>query len=124
MGGEIDLVGSLPAVLAQLRAGTIKALGVGTLRRSSQLPDVPTMQEEGIAGYRASLWLGLAAPAGVPEAIINRLSNELKAVVEDPEVAANLSKNGAEPLVMSPEEFKQLIVDELVTYGKIVEKIK
>lgn len=125
MSGEVDvLFGSMPAVLAQIRAGSIKPLAVGTIKRSPQLPDVPTMQQAGVAGYRASLWLGLASPAGVPEAIVKRLSNELKIVIEDPEVAEKLSSNGAEPSVMSPEEFRQLISEELVKYGEIVKGIK
>lgn len=125
MSGEVSvLFGSMPAVLAQVRANSIKALAVGTLSRSSQLPNVPTMQQAGVAGYRASLWLGLSAPAGVPDAIIKKLSSELAAVLKDPAVAEKLATNGAEASIMSPEEFGKLIADELVTYGKIVKTIK
>lgn len=125
MGGEIDvLIGSLPAVLAQIRAGSIRALGVGTLRRSPQLPEIPTVQEAGVAGYRASLWLGLAAPAGVPDGVLARLSSELKAVVEDSGTAEKLSTAGTEPNFMSQVEFRQLIEEELVKYGEIVKGIR
>jgi tripartite-type tricarboxylate transporter receptor subunit TctC len=125
MSGEVSvLFGSMPAVLAQIRAGSILPLAVGTVKRSPQLPDVPTMQEAGVAGYRASLWLGLAAPAGIPEDIVKRLNSELAAVLNDPAVAEKLSTNGAEASIMTPEVFRNLIADELVTYGKIVKAIK
>src|SRR5690606_4359866 len=78
MGDEVQvLFGSMPAVLSQIKAGSIKALAVGTVKRSPELPDVPTMQEAGVKDYRASLWLGLSAPAKTPDAAINRLSAAL-----------------------------------------------
>lgn len=124
MSGEVDvLFGSMPAVLSQIRAETIKALAVGTVERSPQLPDVPTMQEAGVADYRASLWLGLAAPAGTPQEVIDRLHEEVVAVVSDPAVAEQLANNGAEPTTTTPAEFRELIEQELVTYGQIVESL-
>jgi tripartite-type tricarboxylate transporter receptor subunit TctC len=125
MGGEVQvLFGSMPAVLSQIRAETITPLAVGTVARSPQLPDTPTMREAGIEGYRASLWLGLAAPAGTPQEAIDRLSEALSDAVSDPQVREQLANNGAEATDMSPEEFRQLIVDELETYGQIVEQIQ
>jgi tripartite-type tricarboxylate transporter receptor subunit TctC len=124
MGGEVQvLFGSMPAVLAQIRANSIKALAVGTTRRSPQLPDVPTVQEAGVPGYRASLWLGLAAPAGTPEPVVKRLHQELTAVVKDPAVAEQLVKNGAEPATTTPEEFRQLIREELGIYRRIIDAL-
>jgi tripartite-type tricarboxylate transporter receptor subunit TctC len=125
MADEVQvLFGSMPAVLSQIRAGSIKALAVGTTSRSPQLPDVPTMQEAGVKGYRASLWLGISAPAGVPQAIVDRLSAALEETVKDPQIAEQLSKNGAEPTVMKPAEFRKLIAEELETYGSIVAATK
>jgi tripartite-type tricarboxylate transporter receptor subunit TctC len=121
MGDEVQvLFGSMPAVLAQIRADSIKALAVGTVQRSPELPDVPTLQEAGVADYRASLWLGLAAPAGTPDEVIAILSDALADAVADPEVAQQLSNNGADPSAMGPEEFRQLIQSELDVYGNIV----
>jgi hypothetical protein len=121
MGNEVQvLFGSMPAVLSQIRAETITPLAVGTVARSPQLPDTPTMREAGIEGYRASLWLGLAAPAGTPQEAIDRLSEALSDAVSDPQVREQLANNGAEATDMSPGEFRQLIVDELETYGQIV----
>lgn len=125
MGDEVQvLFGSMPAVLAQIKAGSIKALAVGTTGRSPELPDVPTMQQAGVAGYRASLWLGLAAPAKTPEAVIKRLNEALNASLDDPEVVKQLAANGAEASKMSPDEFRKLIADELEVYGKIVAGMK
>lgn len=125
MGDEVQvLFGSMPAVLAQIKAGSIKALAVGTTGRSPELPDVPTMQQAGVAGYRASLWLGLAAPAKTPEAVIKRLNEALNASLDDPEVVKQLAANGAEAAKMSPAEFRDLIASELEVYGKIVAGMK
>lgn len=125
MGNEVQvLFGSMPAVLSQIQAGSIEALAVGTVARSPELPDTPTMQEAGVEGYRASLWLGLAAPAGTDDAIIQTLADALAESVQDEAVAAQLSANGADPLIMTPEEFRELIVSELEVYGEIVSDVE
>lgn len=125
LGDEVQvLFGSMPAVLSQIKAGALKALAVGTTKRSPELRDVPTMQEAGVAGYRASLWLGLAAPAKTSPAVIKRLNEALNASLDDPEVVKQLAANGAEATKMSPDEFRQLIAAELDTYGKIVAGMK
>jgi tripartite-type tricarboxylate transporter receptor subunit TctC len=122
MGGEVQmLMGSMPAVLSQIKAGSIRALAVGTLRRSPELPDVPTMQEAGVAGYEASLWLGVIAPAGTPEAVVKRLHEAVVKVVNNPDVAKRLRSNGAEPLTSTPQNFAKQIRDDLAKYTKIVQ---
>lgn len=124
MGDEVQvLFGSMPAVLSQIKAGSIRALAVGTTTRSPQLPDTPTMQEAGVEGYRASLWLGLSAPAGTPEDVIEKLAETLQDSISDPDVAERLAQNGAEATLMSAEEFRDLIASELKTYGTIVESM-
>lgn len=124
MGDEVQvLFGSMPAVLSQIKAGSIRALAVGTTQRSPQLPDTPTMQEAGVEGYRASLWLGLSAPAGTPGEAIEKLAATLQDAVADPEVAERLAQNGAEATPMSAEEYRDLIASELKTYGAIVESM-
>ncbi len=124
MGNEVQvLVGSMPAVLSQIQAGSIDALAVGTLERSPELPDVPTMQEAGLEGYRASLWLGLAAPAGTPDDIVVRLAETLGDALQDPAVQEQLRSNGADPTVMSSGAFRELIASELDVYGGIVDSM-
>lgn len=121
MGNEVQvLFGSMPAVLAQIEAGSIKALAVGTTERSPELPDTPTMQEAGVEGYRASLWLGLSAPKGTPADRVERLAEVLGEAVENEEVAKQLAANGADATKMSPADFKALIESEMEVYGKIV----
>jgi tripartite-type tricarboxylate transporter receptor subunit TctC len=125
MGDEVQvLFGSMPAVLAQIKAGSIKALAVGTTERSPELPDVMTMQEAGVAGYRASLWLGLSAPAGTPDAVVARLNEALNDALDDPEVVQQLAASGAEASKLSPSEFRQLIADEMEVYGRIVSSMR
>lgn len=126
MGDEVQvLFGSMPAVLSQIKAGSIKALAVGTVKRSAELPDVPTMQQAGVKDYRASLWLGLAAPKGTPKAAIDRLSAALnEAIAKDQEFVKQLASNGATATKMGPAEFKKLNASELDTYGKIVANMK
>ena len=125
MADEVQvLFGSMPAVLAQIKANSIKALAVGTTTRSAEIPDVPTMQQAGVAGYRASLWLGLSAPANTPAAVIARLSKSLNEVVSDPAVAKQLANTGADATIMSQPEFKKLIAAELDIYKKIVDAMK
>ena len=125
MADEVQvLFGSMPAVLAQIKANSIKALAVGTTTRSAEIPDVPTMQQAGVAGYRASLWLGLSAPANTPTAVIARLSKSLNEVISDPTVAKQLANTGADATIMSQPEFKKLIAAELDIYKKIVDGMK
>jgi tripartite-type tricarboxylate transporter receptor subunit TctC len=124
MGGEVQmLMGSMPAVLNQIKAGAIRALAVGTVSRSPALPDVPTMQQAGVAGYEASLWLGVVAPAGTPDAVVKRLQEAVHKVVNDAEVAKRLRGTGAEPRVNTVAEFAKQIEADLAKYTKIAKDI-
>ena len=118
------LFGSMPAVLAQIKAGSIKALAVGSAARSPELPDAPTIAEAGVPGYRATLWLGLSAPAKTPPAVITRLSQALDAALSNPDVAKRLAAAGAEASKMSSADFTKLISREMEIYGKIVAGMK
>lgn len=118
------LFGSMPAVLGQIKGGAIRALAVGTTSRSPELPNVATMQEAGVPGYRASLWLGISAPARTPASVVNRLNAALGQALADPAVAKRLLDAGAEPAKTTPAEFSKLISSELEVYGKIVAGMK
>ena len=83
-------MGSMPAVLARSKSGDIRALAVGSVRRSPELPDVPTMQQAGVKDFEASLWLGVVAPAGTPDAIMKQLHAAILKTVKDPDVAKRL----------------------------------
>ena len=98
LSGEVDMMfDNLPSAMGQIQAGTVKALAVTTVGRSKALPDVPTLVELGMADYDVSAWFGLAAPAGISPAIVSRLEQALEKVSKQPDVAAAMQRQGAEP---------------------------
>lgn len=124
LSGEVQLLmGSMPAVLAQIKNGEIRALAVGTVRRSPELPDVPTMQEAGVKDFEAALWLGVVAPAGTPDAIIKQLHGVLLKTIKDPAVAKRLRSAGAEPMTSSPAEMQKQIEADLKKYIELAKVI-
>ena len=121
IAGQVEILfGSLPAVLPHAKSGRVRALAVGTLKRSPSLPEVPTVADAGYAGFDASLWLGIMAPAGTPAAVIERLNKELVAAVAAPDTRDLLDKNGAEVLTSTPAEMAAMVRDGVVKYAKIV----
>jgi tripartite-type tricarboxylate transporter receptor subunit TctC len=121
IAGQVEILfGSLPAVLPHAKSGRVRALAVGTPKRSPSLPDVPTVAESGYAGFDASLWLALMAPAGTPAPIIERLNKEVIAAVSSKETSETLDKNGAEPLTSTPAELAAIIKDGVAKYAKVV----
>jgi tripartite-type tricarboxylate transporter receptor subunit TctC len=123
VAGQVEILfGSLPAVLPQAKSGRVRALAVGTLKRSPSLPEVPTVAESGYPGFDASLWLALMAPAGTPAPVIERLHREVLAAVSAPDARELLDKNGAEVLTSTPAELAAMIRDGVARYGKIVKQ--
>ena len=97
IAGEVDFAfENLPSALGQVQGGRVKALAVTTATRSRALPDVPTMQEQGMADFEVSAWYGVAAPAGLPAAVSERLQTALRQAVADAEVAAAMARVGAD----------------------------
>jgi len=124
LAGEVQTIfGSMPALLAQVKANKLRPLAVGTARRSPAVPDVPTVAELGYPGFEAALWLGIVAPAGTPASAIGRLSRELKDIVATPAFREAMDKNGAEPISNTPEQFATLIRQEADRYGKVVKAL-
>ena len=98
LAGEVDMMfDNLPSAMGQIQGGKVKALAVTTVQRSKALPDVPTLVELGMPDFDVSAWFGLAAPAGTPPAIVTRLEQALEKVSKQPEVAASMLRQGAEP---------------------------
>jgi tripartite-type tricarboxylate transporter receptor subunit TctC len=123
IAGQVEILfGSLPAVLPHAKAGKVRALAVGTPKRSPSLPEVPTVSESGYPGFDASLWLAIMAPAGTPAPVIERLNKEVIAAVSSKETAELLDKNGAEPLTSTPAELAAIIKDGVVKYAKVVKE--
>ncbi len=121
LGGRVSLtMNSIAPVLAHIKAGKLRALGVAGAKRSPQLPDVPTIIEAGVPGYESGSWLGLLAPAKTPPKIIARLSAVTVKVVHSPETQARLEGLGAVPEGSSPSEFARQIRREWEQSAKIV----
>ena len=101
LSGEVDMMfDNLPSANVQIQAGKLRALAVTTAQRSTALPDVPTLAEAGMDGFNVSAWFGVAAPAGLPAPVATRLADALQKVVQQPEVAAAMQRQGADPAFM------------------------
>ena len=121
LGGQVQaLFGSMPAVLPHAQAGRVRAIAVGTTKRSQALPNVPTVAESGYPGFEVSLWLGFFAPKGTPKPVLTRLQTELTAIANSPEVKALFEKNGADAVTNTPAEMTKLMKTELDKYGKVI----
>jgi tripartite-type tricarboxylate transporter receptor subunit TctC len=121
------LAGQIPIMFAGLsntpphiRAGRIRALAIGSAKRSAAMPDVPTMQEAGVPGFDYSAWAGLLAPAGTPPAIVQKLNADWAKVVAMPEVRDKLVALGFELTPTSPAEFGEMIRREMAKVAKVV----
>ena len=113
-------VGSLAQMIPQIKAGKLKALAVGSRSRVPALPDLPTVAEAGLPGYEVVNWWGIAAPAGTPQTIVERLHRELTAVVSSNETRKRFESEGADPLQMTPEEFGRFIAQETAKWARVV----
>ena len=105
-----------------IKSGQLKALGTGGAKRSSVLPDVPTISEAGVPGYVADNWWGLAAPAGLPEALVEKLFAASQAALKSPELLAAFEREGAAPVTMTTAEFGDYIKGEIAKWGRVVKE--
>ena len=103
-----------------VRSGKLRALGVGATKRNSILPNVPTVAEAGVPGYESANWIGIVAPAGTPDAIVDKLHKEIAAILESPEVQQRLAAQGAEAVPMSPAEFGAFMEKEMAKWERVV----
>jgi tripartite-type tricarboxylate transporter receptor subunit TctC len=130
-GAATDLVAGVvetsfagvPNALSQVPQGRLKAFAVTTAKRIPQLPDVPTMQEAGVPGYEASVWLALLAPAGTPKDIVNKLNSEIAKLMNTPDTKKALYDAGVEPTPSTPEAMSDYMVKEMERWGKVVKEI-
>jgi tripartite-type tricarboxylate transporter receptor subunit TctC len=122
MGGQVELMFDAVTTMAdQVRAGKVRALATTGLQRSSVLPEVPTLNEAGVPGYEATIWLGLLAPKGTPKAVVERLNQAVSRTVNLPEVRQLWAKQGAVPLVMSPEVFDKYVRDDIAKWARVIQ---
>lgn len=121
IGGQIGMTmtGLLP-VQPHLRAGKLRAIGVGSASRISQLPDVPTIAESGFPGFETTQWYGVLAPARTPRAVVDQLAADIQRALARAEVQRRLEAEGAQPRSMGPDEFAAFIRAETERWGKVV----
>ena len=123
LGGivKVSFVG-VPNALPNLASGKIKALAVSTRKRYGDLPDVPTLDEAGVKGYDATIWLGLLAPPGTPREIVDKLNTSITKILSTPEAKKLMDSAGVDVATSSPEEFQKLMQSELDRWGKVVKE--
>jgi tripartite-type tricarboxylate transporter receptor subunit TctC len=123
-GGQVQvLADNVSSALPQVKAGKVKAIAVTSAHRSKALPDIPTIAEQGVAGFESGSWFALFAPAGTPPEIISKLNTEVALALKDPVSHDTLSAQGAEPAPGTPDALRQLIRDDLKKWGDVVKRI-
>ncbi len=122
IGGHVKIMfSSLIQTTPFIKTGQLRALGTGGTKRSSVLPDVPTIAET-VPGYDAENWWGVVAPAGLPQPIVEKLHKEIQATLENPDLKAQFAREGAQTLDMSSAEFAKYIQSEIDKWGRVVKE--
>ncbi len=121
LGGQVQMMFDAITTMAQnVRAGKVVALGTSGKVRSKVLPDVPTISEAGVPGYESVIWLGVMAPKGTPQPIVERLNAAIRKVVNSPDIEASWAKQGATGMSMSPAEFDKFLRADIRKWAKVV----
>jgi tripartite-type tricarboxylate transporter receptor subunit TctC len=121
VAGQVSLMFDLVLTAApHVKSGAVRGLAVTGARRSSALPELPTVAESGVPGYEVSAWFGIFAPAGVPQPVVQRLNAEFVKALQQPELRQRLASQGAEPLTSTPEEFAAYLRSEIAKWAKVV----
>ena len=122
LAGNVDLlVSSLPSAMGQIKSGKLRPLAVTSAKRSSSLPDVPTVAESGFKDFDVSTWYGVFAPAGTPAAVVTTVNAEINKLLATPDMKAAIQAQGAEPEAMSPAQFGTLLKTDYAKWKGIVE---
>jgi tripartite-type tricarboxylate transporter receptor subunit TctC len=121
LGGQVQMMfDAITTMAGQARAGKVRALGTTGKKRSSVMPDVPTIDEAGVPGYEATIWLGLMAPKGTPRPVLEKLNASVNKIIDSPEVKETWAKQGAVPMGMSIDEFDKFLRADIVKWAKVV----
>lgn len=121
LSGETHITySSIPSILPHVRAGRLRAIGIGNAQRLASLPDIPTVAETGLPGYEAFSWGGMVAPAKTPAAIINRLNREINDILRQKDVVDQLVREGTVPVPDTPEKFAAYIKADLDKWTVVV----
>ena len=120
LSGQVPVMSdTIPGIRAQVAAGKLRAIGVAIPRRSSFLPDVPTLAEQGFKGFESVGWIGLAAPAKTPAPILDKLNAEIRKMLQDPAVKARFEQLAFEPVGDSRAEFTAFVKSEIAKWSKV-----
>jgi len=123
IGGQVSMsFDTVTPVLPFIQSGALRALAVTTAKRSSALPDVPTMNEAGMQNFDLGTWFGVLAPAGTPKDVIAKLNTEMVKIIRSPEFGKQMAKIGAEPIGDTSEQMKQRIGDDTVRFARLVKE--
>lgn len=120
LGGHIEMTfDAITTMASNVLAGQVRALGTSGVTRSKVLPDVPTIAEAGVPGFEATIWLGIAAPAGTPKPIVDKLNAAINRTIQRPEIVAAWERQGATPMVMSPAEFDAFLRKDIAKWAQV-----
>jgi tripartite-type tricarboxylate transporter receptor subunit TctC len=123
IGGQVQMmIDAVPAMAPNVAENQVRALATTGKARSSVLPNVPTVTEAGIAGYEATIWLGLMAPAGTPKSVVDKINSAVNAAVKRPDIVKLWTEQGAVPMSMTPEEFDKFLRGDIVKWAEVVKK--
>jgi tripartite-type tricarboxylate transporter receptor subunit TctC len=121
LGGQVDMMfDAVTTMTEHVRSGKVRAIATTGRQRSEVLPDVPTVSESGVPGYEATIWVGLMAPKGTPKAVIDKLNEALNAALRQPELKQQWSRQGATPMVMSPQAFDKFLHDDIAKWSTVI----
>jgi tripartite-type tricarboxylate transporter receptor subunit TctC len=121
IGGHVQMMFDAITTMAEnVKAGQVKALGTTGQKRSTVLPDVPTIAEAGVPGYEATIWLGVMAPTGTPQPIVDKLNAEIRKIIERPEIKKTWAEQGAVPMLMTPPEFDKYLRADIAKWAEVV----
>ena len=123
IGGQVQMmIDSVTTMAPNVTQGQVRALATTGLTRSHVLPDVPTADEAGVKGYEATIWLGLMAPKGTPQPIIDKLNAAVNDVIKRPEIVKLWADQGAVPMSMTPQAFDKFLRDDIVKWAEVVKR--
>ena len=123
IGGQVQMmIDAVTTMAPNVNQGQVRALATTGKTRSSVLPDVPTAGETGLAGYEATIWLGLMAPKGTPKPVIDKMNAAVNAAIKLPEIVKLWAEQGAAPLSMTPEEFDKFLRSDIVKWAEVVKR--
>ena len=125
MAGEIPInVTNAPFAVAPIQSGRLRALAVASAKRQALLPDVPTMQEQGVPDFEVNSWYGVCAPAAVPAALLDKLNADIVSVLRQPEIEKRLTELGMPPAPTTRDEFDQFMRKEIARWAKVIADAK